>query len=203
MLRIEKPFLVGHSMGGIVATIANASYAIKARAMVLIEPIFLPIQFYHHPMTIDTHPLAAKAIRRKNHWRDRTEALQYLSSRPLFASWNNEVLDLYIKYGMTEQDEGGLCLTCSPRKEAALFMGGMDHNPWPLLPSISCPILIVEGEASENRHFIDLPRVVSALPQGCYRMVPGGGHLLPMEQPETVAGIIENFLGKHRSETES
>jgi len=200
MLKIERPFLVGHSMGGIVAAIACGSHGIRTGAMVLIEPIFLPFHFYRQPITVDTHPLAAKALRRKNHWRDRAEALQYLSSRPLFASWNREVLDLYIKHGMIEQGNGELCLACSPQKEAALFMGGMKHNPWPLLPKLSCPVLIVEGETSENRHFIDLTRIVTELPHGSYRMVTNSGHLLPMEQPDTVAGIIENFFRKHQSD---
>ena len=201
MLRIERPFLVGHSMGGIVATIAYGTYGVKAKAMVLIEPIFLPVHFYDYPMTVDTHPLAAKALRRKNYWRDSTEALRYLTSRPLFAAWDREVLDLYIEYGMRKHNDGGLNLACSPQKEAALFMGGMRYNPWPLLPKVSCPVLIVEGETSDNRHVIDLAGVVSALPHGSYRMVPTGGHLLPMEQPETIAGIIEDFLRKHQSDT--
>jgi lipase len=201
-LRIETPFFVGHSMGGVVATITHGAYGIKAGAMVLIEPIFLPGHLYDHPMTVDTHPLASKALRRTNHWRDRTEALRYLLSRPLFALWDREVLDLYIAHGMIKK-EGGLSLACPPEQEAALFMGGMGYNPWPLLPAVSCPVLVVEGATSENRHFIDLAEVVSALPQGSYRLVTSGGHLLPMEQPETMAGIIEDFFRKFQSDTKN
>ncbi|MBN2687173.1 MAG: hypothetical protein JXR85_03245, partial [Deltaproteobacteria bacterium] len=140
--------------------------------------------------------------RRTNHWRDRTEALRYLLSRPLFARWDREVLDLYVTHGMIE-NEGGLSLACSPEQEAALFMGGMGYNPWPLLPAVSCPVLVVEGATSENRHFIDLAEVVSALPQGSYRLVTAGGHLLPMEQPENMAGIIEDFFRKFHSDTKN
>jgi pimeloyl-ACP methyl ester carboxylesterase len=194
MLGIEIPYFVGHSMGGVVATIACGEYGINSAAMVLIEPIFLSRHLYNHPMTVDTHPLASKARRRTSHWHNRTAARRYLTSRPLFAGWDREVLDLYVTHGMIEKD-GGLSLACSPEQEAALFMGGMGYNPWPILPSVSCPVLVVEGSISDNRNFIDLSDVVSALPQGSYRLVADGGHLLPMEQPEKVAKIIDNFFG--------
>jgi pimeloyl-ACP methyl ester carboxylesterase len=48
-LHLEKPFLVGHSMGATVAVIANALYGIPAAGMVLIEPIFIPQELYRAP----------------------------------------------------------------------------------------------------------------------------------------------------------
>lgn len=199
-LQLKKPFLVGHSMGATVFIIANALYGLSAAGMVLIEPIILPAAFYLGHMRVDEHPLAIKAIQRTNFWRNRDEAMTYLRSRALFQGWDEEILELYIRHGMIEEEGGGLRLACSPRREAALFMGGRHFDPWPLLSKISCPVLIVEGEKSENRGFIDLDRIQSLIPN-CERLVvKDAGHLIPMERPREVTRIIRDFFYSLRHE---
>jgi lipase len=193
-LNVENPFLVGHSMGATISTMVTALYGVQSKAMVLIEPIFLPRPFYLAQMSVNDHPLASKAIKRTNTWRNDTEAMEYLKSKALFKSWNEEVLKLYVRYGMVKTDTGTLQLACSPQHEAALFMGGMQYDPWPILPNVTCPVLILEGEKSENRHLIDLTEVVSHLPQGSHKTIKGAGHLIPMELPEKTAIIIGDYF---------
>jgi pimeloyl-ACP methyl ester carboxylesterase len=193
-LSLDRPFLVGHSMGATVLVLAEALFGLNARGMVLIEPIFLPEPFYSMDITVDQHPLAAKAIKRLNFWADREEALAYVQSRGLFKKWDKEVLDLYVQHGITPGDQGGLQLTCSPQREAALFMGGRQHNPWPEPAKITAPVLVVEGETSENRALIDLEKITSLFPQGSYRLIEGAGHLIPMEQPQVITEVIRDFF---------
>jgi lipase len=194
-LDIKTPFLVGHSMGATVLTMASAACGLDAKAMILIEPIFLPRDFYRIQMKVEEHPLASKSIKRKNHWDNEAEAIGYIRSRPLFARWDDEMIKLYIRYGMVEGETGGLQLTCSPLKEASLFMGGMRYDPWPLLSEISCPVLVIEGELSENRDYIDLKTAASLFPHGTHRIMKGAGHLIPMEQPGTIIETIGAFFG--------
>jgi lipase len=193
-LGIEKPGLVGHSMGATVLTLANAAFGIDATGIVLIEPIFLPQDFYRIEITLDQHPLASKSIKRRDHWHNKEEALTYLKSRPLFKRWDDEMLSLYLEYGFREGDTGGLTLACSPRREASLFMGGNHYDPWPLLPKVGCPALVIEGAQSENRAFIDLRKATSLIPEGKYILVEGAGHLIPMERPEETTWIIKEFF---------
>jgi pimeloyl-ACP methyl ester carboxylesterase len=195
-LGIEKPGLVGHSMGATVLTLAHAAFGIDAEGIVLFEPIFLPQDFYRMTITVDQHPLASRSIKRRDTWRDREEALSYLRSRSLFKSWDDEMLSLYLEYGFREGDAGGLTLACSPRREASLFMGGNHFDPWPLLPEVSCPALVIEGSESENRAFIDLRKATSLIPGGKYILMEGAGHLIPMEQPQQVTRIIREFFSK-------
>ena len=197
-LHLEKPFLAGHSMGATVSMMANAAGGLPAAGMVLIEPIFLPPEFYRTRISVEQHPFASKAIRRTNFWRDRDEAMTYLHSRSLFQGWDEEMLELYLRHGMSGKD-GGLRLTCSPRREAALFMGGMQYDPWPLLSRVSCPVLILEGEKSDNRGFIAIDRVRSLIPDCAHHLVGGAGHLIPMEQPREATRLIREFFGSLRS----
>jgi pimeloyl-ACP methyl ester carboxylesterase len=195
-LNIKNPLVVGHSMGATVLTIAAASYGIEPRGMILIEPIFLPEEFYSMKATVKDHPLASKSIKRTNNWKNEEEAWAYLKSKPLFSDWDEEVLALYLKYGMEKQSAGDLKLTCTPESEAAMFMGGWSRNPWPLLDRLTCPVLVVEGEKSENKNFIDLKKAVSLLRNGKYKSVAGAGHLIPMQKPKEVAQIIKEFLAE-------
>ena len=192
-LHLEKPFLVGHSMGATVSIMANALEGLPAAGMVLIEPILLSPELYKLHISVEQHPFASKSIRRTNFWRDRDEALTYLHSRSLFQDWDEEMLELYLRHGMSGED-GGLRLTCSPRREAALFMGGMQYDPWPLLSRVSCPVLILEGEKSDNREFIDQSRIRSLIPDCTHHRVEGAGHLIPMEKPQEVTRLIREFF---------
>ena len=193
-LHLENPFLVGHSMGATVSLMANALGLLPAAGMVLIEPILLPPDFYKIHISVEQHPLASRAIRRTNFWLDRNEARTYLLSRSLFRGWDEEMLELYLRYGISGED-GGLRLTCSPSREAALFMGGMQYDPWPLLSRVSCPVFILEGEKSDNREVIDQNRIRGLIPDCIHHRVEGAGHLIPMEQPREVTRLIREFFG--------
>ena len=193
-LKIDKPRLVGHSMGGGVCVLAHRLIPDLAKKMILIEPILLPEHRYLKPLALENHPLARQAIRRKNHWRNLDEAEAYLRSKPLFHHWDQEMLELYLKNGMATGPDGGLKLACSPRGEAAIFMGGIAENPWPLLPKISCPVLILEGENSESRVMLNLAKAADLLPNGEHRLISDAGHLIPMEKPQLITEIMRDFF---------
>jgi pimeloyl-ACP methyl ester carboxylesterase len=192
-LKLEQPFLVGHSMGATVVTIAEAVHGPKAAGLILFEPIFLPQEFYGIPLLVEDHPLARLSIKRRNFWENAAAAKKYLKKRPLFEKWDNAILDLYIQHGMTDSSAGGLELTCAPLREAALFMGGMPYDPWPMLPQIECPVSIIEGGQSQNRRFMHLEEAVGLFRQGTYQLIEGAGHLIPMERPSETYQIITAF----------
>jgi lipase len=72
-------------------------------------------------------------------------------------------------------------------------MGGRKYNPWPMLNKLKCPVLIVEGEESENKEFIDLKKAVSLLSHGVYKSMAGAGHLLAMQKPQELVKLIKEF----------
>lgn len=193
---ISNNLAVGHSMGATVLTIAAGLFEMQPRGIILIEPIFLPEEFYSMDIKLKDHPLASQSIKRKNSWKDEDEALAYLKSKSLFAGWDEQMLQFYLKYGMEKKAGGELKLACAPRNEAALFMGGKSTNPWPLLKKLDCPVLVVEGEKSANKEFIDLPRAVSLLSYGKYMSVSETGHLIPMQKPREIAKITKEFLAE-------
>ncbi|HQL00006.1 MAG TPA: alpha/beta hydrolase [Smithellaceae bacterium] len=191
--QIDHPVVIGHSMGATVISIATALYGLTPEKMILIEPIFLPDEFYRMKPSVKDHPLASRSIKRVNYWKSEDEAMAYLKSRSFFSDWNDEILSLYKQFGMEKLDAGDMQLTCTPQSEAAMFMGGWSIDPWPLLPKISCPALVIEGLKSPNVGLVDIRRAVSALPRGIYESVADAGHLIPMEKPAEIASIIGEF----------
>jgi lipase len=193
-LEIHDPFVVGHSMGGAVLTIAAGDFGVACSRMVLIEPIFLPEAFYGISIRVEDHPLASKSIKRRNYWEDRGAVQHYLESKLFFSAWDGEMLGLYKQHAIVAGGSGGFELACHPLQEASLFMGSMARNPWPLMPEIACPVLVVEGETSENREIIDLKKVARTFKHGHYLLVEGAGHLVPMEKPALVLSTIQTFF---------
>jgi pimeloyl-ACP methyl ester carboxylesterase len=192
-LDIAKPVLVGHSMGGTVMTLAEAAYNLGAAGLILIEPIFFPQDYYNSGTAMENHPLVNKSLRRRNQWEDAAAVKAYLRRKPLFANWDEAFLDLYIEYGTVRRKDFGLELTCPPPGEAALFMGGRQYDPWPLLPKVRCPVLVLEGADSGNRSFIDLEKAAARFPHGRFERIADAGHLLVMEKPHEVLRMIQNF----------
>lgn len=193
-LNLDKPLLVGHSMGATVITFAEAVNGLGASGLILIEPIFLPEHYYQVNASVEDNPLAVQSLKRRNQWKSTSEVKAYLKSKPLFANWQDEFLDLYIQHGTTKRESFGLELTCPPQKEAALFMGGMPFDPWPVIPQVQCPVLILEGEESGNSAFIDLALAASRFKDGRLETIAGAGHLVPMEKPAEVLAAIQRFI---------
>jgi lipase len=193
-LKIEHPILVGHSMGATVITLAQAAFDLDAAGMVLIEPVFFPEHYYRSDLATQDHPLAAKSLKRRNQWVDPADVKAYLKTKALFANWDEEFLDLYIEHGTIDREEFGLELACAPPREAAIFMGGMSCDPWPMIPRVQCPVLVLEGADSGNRELIDLVAAASQFPRGRFQRIADAGHLIPMEKPEEILTIISEFV---------
>lgn len=64
----------------------------------------------------------------------------------------------------------------------------------PQFRAVTCPTLVIQGDADEHatpRHAQDL---AAALPQAQVVIVSGGRHMLPQEQPETFNRLVLKFL---------
>lgn len=193
-LNIKNPVLAGHSMGATIMVLAESLFHVGARGIVLIEPIMFPRDYYRMADSISATPLVEKTLKRRNSWEDPAQMKEYLKTKDLFSNWKEEFLDLYVEYGTVRKGGSDLELTCPPPREADLFKGSVSLDPWPLLPDIKCPVVVVEGEKSGNRSLIDLSKIASTIPGGRLSVVKNAGHLVPMEQPEATVEIIRSFI---------
>jgi pimeloyl-ACP methyl ester carboxylesterase len=94
----------------------------------------------------------------------------------------------------------GFELVCAPENEAAIYAEALTLNLWPHAREFPGPVKLIGAD----------PNLLGAPPTALtnqalamendydYAFVPGTGHLLQIEKPAECAGIVEQFLSKHR-----
>ena len=66
----------------------------------------------------------------------------------------------------------------------------------PILPSIAVPTLIVVGDADAITPVSMAESMKGQIPHAELSVIPGAGHLSPLEQPAQVSRAIEQFMGR-------
>lgn len=194
-LGLERPFVVGHSMGGAVALLAEAAHPGLFRGAVLVDPIVMPAGAYQMTPTLETQPMARRTVRRREVWDSTDQALESYAARPPFASWRRKELETYVRHAFEPDPAGGgVRLKCPARIEAAIYLGGHAVDPWPLLPGIAMPTLVVQGSLADTRGAVDAPRIAATLPHGSFAEVEGATHFLPMDRPDELAALVHEFV---------
>jgi pimeloyl-ACP methyl ester carboxylesterase len=67
-------------------------------------------------------------------------------------------------------------------------------DPWPFLPRIACPALVVHGEHSSVMDADTGRRVAAAIPRGQAATLPGTRHHLVVEDPEGFRTLVLDWL---------
>jgi pimeloyl-ACP methyl ester carboxylesterase len=195
----------GHSSGGTTIVYHTAAHPGVIRRAILIEPI-LPRREWHAnppPGGRNAFSLAEGARKRRSEWPSRDEALSSYRGRDMFRLWSDDILRIYVDEGLRERDDGQVELKCPPEIEACFFEVVQGIDPWPLLPRLACPTLVLWGadshlamrgpaEAGPEQAYARL--VEKALPNARTVVVPEATHFLPQERPDEVARAIEEFL---------
>jgi pimeloyl-ACP methyl ester carboxylesterase len=67
-------------------------------------------------------------------------------------------------------------------------------EPWPVLPAIGCPALVIHGEKSARMDRAAAARVAVAIPRGAAATLPGACHHLQLDAPEAFAAAVDAWL---------
>ena len=194
-LELEGALAAGHSSGGTTIVVHAAQHPGAIRRAVLIEPILpRPEWFQRPPGGRGPNAMADAARKRRGVWPSREELFESYHARPPFESWREDVLRLYVEEGTREREDGQVELKCSPEIEAQFFDAVSDVRPWPMLPEMSCPSLLLWGAESHLLQFGMDQHVEEALPNARTVLVADTTHFLPQERPDEVARLIEEFL---------
>lgn len=193
---------VGHSLGGAIALLAEAERPGLFSAVVTYEPVVAP------PWLLGNDPatgLAEPTRRRRARFDSHGEARRHFSGRLPFSGFAPEVLDAYLTDGLAPSPTGaehhlgtggtdGVQLALDPRTEAEVYLGLPAADPWPLLPAVRCPVLVLAG-AESTTVAPPLAAAISAhLPGGELRILEGLDHFGPLTSPGRVADATAEWL---------
>lgn len=178
--------LAGHSMGGVVVTLAARGRRDVA-AIRLIEPV-APSPLYAWiagtpvwSLIARRTPLVRRAKGRRARWPGREEVVGSYARKPLFRGWAPGALGDYLEDGLVTDDDG-VRLACDPAWEAATFAA--QANPfWAAVRAASAPLSVFAAAHGSS----------TVWPAGRGRLrrmgvevveIPGVTHLAPMEKPD-------------------
>jgi 3-oxoadipate enol-lactonase/4-carboxymuconolactone decarboxylase len=87
-----------------------------------------------------------------------------------------------------------------PRAVAALVRAiAMRPDPTPALPTLTIPALVIAGADDPMGSPVDVERLARLLPDGRFVLIPGAGHLVPIERPAAVTQALAAFLRARES----
>lgn len=189
---------VGHSLGAVATLYAAQQRPQLFRALVLIEPIFLPPAVLEAlavtPELIENMPLLQTTRGRRQQWPSRAAAFDHFRAKAAFQRWSDEALWDFIQHGLREDAAmGGVRLAYSREWEAA-FYTRPPLDVWQVLPQVTHPTLAIRAAASDSL-FPEAWTLWQTLQPGTtFVEIPDAGHMVTMERPLQVAKTVLQFL---------
>lgn len=186
--------VVGHSLGGVVATLLAAIRPQRVAQLVLLEPVIIPPP----PLSDRTEgpsPMSEAAGRRRRVWTSRDEMRERFRTVAPLSGFDPAALEAYLRHGVRDRPDGQVELACDPAMEAAVFActpgprGGWPA--WEHLPRLTAPLTIVSGR---DTNLPDGLFEQQARHAGCDHLRADGGHLFPQEQPVATAALLASLL---------
>ncbi len=197
---------VGHSLGAMTTLMAAIQDPSLFRLLVLIEPVLFPrlrgiTMRLLAPFKVLNrfHPLIRGTLRRKTRFDSRETMYQNYRVKPVFSGLSDQVLHDYVGGLAVDLPEGGVGLKYSPAWEARIYeTGGIaDWIVWRNLNQVQCPVLVIRGEFTYSLFDRVFELMIRKLPQGEAYTMSGGGHLVPLEQPQKTAEVVLDFLKRN------
>ncbi len=192
---------VGHSIGAVVTLRAALKEPERFKALILIDPVlFTPrrIILWNFVLAMNlgerAHPAIAGAKTRRRTFDDLETVFRRYRNRGIFRYMSDEHLRIYIQ-GITRKAESGYELVYSPEWEAQIYLTSLqDFDIWRNLPKLEVPTLFIRG--AETDTFLEgAARLVKKKqPKVKIEALPKSTHILPLERPQEVFGIMQSFL---------
>ncbi len=180
-LGIRKAFVLGHSLGGFIAqelTLAHPD---------LVERLILASTTYGGPNAIPITPEALEVLTKRDG--DPVELVRrgiQVACAPGFAERHPEVVEELIRYRLTNP--------VPPAQYQAQVMAGATHNAESRISQITCPVLVLFGEHDRVVPPGNAQLLAVKLPNAQVKILPGVGHIFPIEDPQATVEALLEFL---------
>jgi pimeloyl-ACP methyl ester carboxylesterase len=178
--------VVGHSMGGAAALLAEHRRPGTFAGAYLYEPIVPPGPAPDAPVG---NPLAQGARFRQEVFPSRAEALWRYASRTPLAILRADALAAYVQHGFEDTEEGKVRLRCRRESEARTFEAAGDVHAG-LLGGLALRTTVAVGGTDPGMVADFAPALAAALPRATLEHHPGLGHFGPLQDPVVIAAAI-------------
>ncbi|MFG0275741.1 MAG: alpha/beta fold hydrolase [Phycisphaerales bacterium] len=171
--------LGGLSMGGIIAMHLAARRPERVRAL----------------MVFDAQPGAEDPAAQRA-WDDLERRARLVGSRSVADAFAGVVCSPSVDRAL--RDAWVDRLRAAPDEHTRANIRALRERPdaWPLLESIRIPTLLVYGADDVLTPPDIARRMAERMPDARVRIIPGAGHLAPIERPEATSAAVEAFLAE-------
>ena len=177
--------LAGHSMGATSSILAAAERSAKVSQIVAFDPVIWKrwmVAALKLPL-LDRLPgrmsLAKGALRRRERFDSREQALAAYRGRGAFKGWSDIMVVDYLGAGLIDDGDG--FVLASPREWEASNYRSQSHDPWKAMQTFGRPIRILKAEHGSACFVEPSPR---GLPLVTVETVPDSTHFMPMLRPD-------------------
>lgn len=198
-LGLSQPFAFGHSCGGTSVLLAEEARPGTFAGLYCFEPVVFPIDDPDEDVQPD-NPLAVGALKRRETFPSRADALANFSTKPPFSVLDPAALAAYVDGGfeLVPAENGGdgrlVRLCCRREDESAVYAQSFSHGAFANLGSIECPVTLACGELTDALGLSFLEQDAARLARPAIEVFGGMGHFGPMERPGEVAGSVRRTL---------
>lgn len=187
-LGMQRPFGVGHSMGGASLLLAEQARPGTFSGLWIFEPIVFPAATAAPDS--GANPLAEGARRRRERFPSMEEAYENFAAKPPMSALHHDALAAYVENGFEPLPDGSVRLRCAPETEAQTYEMGMRHGAFERLDEVRCPVTVLRGRDDGFGPASVAPLVADALADGRLEEHPELGHFGPLEDPEAMAASV-------------
>ena len=186
---------IGHSLGGSLCILAQASQPNLFQNMILLDPpIFSPlkrsaIRWLRRLGILEWFSPSRRVRRRRNTFASKDQALEYFAAKPLFQEFPKSSLELYIEEGLSP-DQNGFKLRIPREREAEIYDSIPDRLPETIYAGRG---VLIYSQKMEVLKYLDLQWWKKSFP-GFKQIGFPGGHLFPLEAPEKLGNLIQSIL---------
>ena len=186
-LGLQRPILIGHSMGGRNAMLLTKRAAARLRALVLVDI---------GPEISDKGRQAISSFVRSNEEFDDLE--HFVRNVRQYDPYRSRAhIERTVKYNMLQRADGKFVSKCdsNPRRLGVLHSSGAQDNiSLDDARNFSLPVLVLRGEKSNILTFDAAERFRDALPRGTLVTVPDCGHNVHSQNTKGFIAALGGFL---------
>jgi pimeloyl-ACP methyl ester carboxylesterase len=203
-LGVDEAVGLGHSAGGTDMLLAAAMDHAPFTRLVIMEPT---LQDPRTPPLNETRPptwerSARRARQRRIEYPAVDDIVERWKVAPNFQRAEPDLLQAYIEAAFEPTAAGTLRLRCLPEVERTMVRPIMqvferryrppDGQPDPFRPllSLQTPVTLTTSEHSGGYYAEMVQRGLSMLPNARHVHLEGVGHLVPLEQPDALVGLV-------------
>ncbi len=192
-LGLARPAGFGHSCGGAALLLAEEARPGTFAGLYCFEPVVYPGDDPPAP-TVDGNPLATGALRRRQEFDSRRQAIENFEGKAPFDRLRPDALAAYVDNGFAPAPGGGVALRCRREAESAVYAHALSHDAYARLDRVRGPVTLACGADTDGFGPAVLGRFASRLAQSELVVFPGMGHCGPLEDPPVVAASVERSL---------